>query len=45
MNDFVVLYVFIFLMVSNLVLSLLYAFGSRNLKLATRRVLRGHRKE
>jgi hypothetical protein len=37
MKDVVLLYAFVFLMVSNLVISLFYTFGTRQLKKALRR--------
>lgn len=40
MNDAVLLYVFVFLMVSNMLLSLIYAFGARQIKNAARKALR-----
>jgi hypothetical protein len=44
MSDFTALYVFIFLMVSNLTLSILYAVGTRQLKAAARKALQEARK-
>jgi hypothetical protein len=44
MGEFTILYVFAFLMVSNLFLSILYAFGTRQLKAAARKALQNARK-
>jgi len=43
-TDFTILYVFIFLMVSNLALSLLYAIGTSQLKRAARKAFHDARK-
>lgn len=40
MSDQAILYIFLFLMVSNLILSLAYAFGTAELKEAARKAFR-----
>jgi hypothetical protein len=40
MNDRVILYVFAFLLISNLLLSVIYAFGMARIKLAMRKFFR-----